>query len=307
MSYRIAIGPSSFAEEDKAPLRLLQDAHCEVVPNPFGRRLSKDEITALLSEVDGLIAGLEPLDRAVLESAGRLRAIARVGVGLSNVDCLAAKELRIAVSNTPEAPAEAVAEMTVAALLALVRNIRPMDAALHRREWSKQIGSGLRGMKVLLIGYGRIGHRVGKLLHAFGAHILIHDPFLHEHVVIDEAERMDTLHHGLAVADAVSIHASGERCILDSKAVRELKHGAYLLNSARGELVDEAAVAEALNSGALAGAWVDAFREEPYAGPLCDCPNALLTPHAATYTKQCRHDMEIAAVRNLLRDLGEAK
>lgn len=303
MSYRIAIGPSSFGEVDHAPLRMLEEAHCEIVPNPYGRRLTADEIIPHLAGVDGLIAGLEPLNRRVLESATKLRAIARVGVGLANVDCDAAKERKIAVSITPEGPAEAVAEMTMAALLSLLRNLHTMDAALHRREWSKQIGLGLRGTKVLLVGYGRVGQRVGTLLHAFGAHVLIWDPYLKDHVLPEEAELIDTLHHGLAVADVVSLHASGDDRILNAAAIREMKHGSVLLNSARGELVDETALAEALNTGALAGAWVDAFSQEPYSGPLCDCPTAVLTPHAATYTKQCRHDMETAAVRNLLHDL----
>lgn len=306
MPYRIAIGPSSFAEQDNAPLRMLEEAQCEVVPNPYGRRLTEEEVIAHLADVDGLIAGLEPLNRRVLESANRLRAIARVGIGMTNVDFDAARERSIAVSNTPDGPAEAVAEMTIAALLAMLRNLLPMNDALHRREWSKQIGLGLRGTKVLLIGYGRIGQRVGKLLHAFGAHVLIWDPYVKQHVLPEEAELIDTLHHGLAVADVVSLHASGDECILDAAAIAEMKHGSVLLNSARGELVDESAVADALNAGALAGAWMDAFTKEPYSGPLCDCPTALLTPHAGTYTKQCRHDMETSAVRNLLRDLDQA-
>lgn len=307
MSYRVAIGPSSFGEVDRAPLRMLEEAHCEIVPNPYGRRLTEDEIIAHIADADGLIAGLEPLNRRVLESAKRLRAIARVGVGLSNVDGNAAKELKIAVSITPEGPANAVAEMTIAALLSLLRRLHTMDMALHRREWTKEIGLGLRGTKVLLIGYGRIGQRVGKLLHAFGAHVLVWDPYIKDHVLPEEAELIDTLHHGLTVADVVSVHASGETPILDASAIREMKRGSVLLNSARGELVDETALADALISGALSGAWVDAFSQEPYRGPLCDCPTALLTPHAATYTKQCRHDMETAAVRNLLHDLDEAQ
>ena len=158
-----------------------------------------------------------------------------------------------------------------------------------------------------MIGYGRVGQRVGQLLHGFGAHVMVWDPYLKHHTLPEEAELMDTLHHGLATADVVSLHASGEKQILDAHAIGEMKHGAVLLNSARGELVDEDALVNALQKRALAGAWLDAFSEEPYSGPLCDCPTALLTPHAATYTKQCRHDMETAAVRNLLHDLGEAR
>ena len=118
MSLRVAIGPSSFAEEDSTPLRLLEAAGVEVVPNRWKRRLTEAEIIEHLQDVDGLIAGLEPLNRKVLQSARpRLRALARVGIGMANVDQDAARELGIRVSSTPDGPTEAVAEMTLAALL----------------------------------------------------------------------------------------------------------------------------------------------------------------------------------------------
>lgn len=305
MDYRIAIGPSSFAEIDNAALHLLEEAGCEVVPNPRTRRLTEGEITAHLKDVDGLIAGLEPLNRSVLESATpRLKAIARVGTAMDNVDLDAAKELDIAVSNTPDGPVEAVAEMTVAALLALGRNILPLNAAMHKGKWNKQIGFGLNGTKVLLIGYGRIGQRVGQLLHSFGAHVIAYDAHLDHHTKPEEAELVDTLIHGLHTADVVSLHASGTHCILDAHAIGEMKHGSVLLNSARGELVDEDALIAALDEGRIAAAWIDVFSEEPYSGPLTKYDQVLLTPHTSTYTRQCRHDMETAAVRNLLHDLG---
>lgn len=297
MGYRVAIGPSSFAEADPRPLEMLQEAGCEIVPNPFGRRLTEDEVIAHLEGVDGLIAGLEPLNRKVITSAPRLKAIARVGIGVTNVDFDAAAEHRVKVSSTPEGPIQAVAEMTLTALLTILREIVPSNQALHAGRWEKRIGRSLRGTTVLLVGYGRIGRRVHELLRAFGTEVLRTDPH------IPDAELL-TLHEGLAAADVISLHASGTEVILGPEEFAVMRDGAILLNSARGELVDEAALVAALESGRVAACWFDAFVEEPYTGPLTRFDQALLTPHVSTYTRDCRLAMETAAVENLLRDLS---
>ena len=303
--YRVAIGPSSFAAQDETPTRMLEDAGVEIVPNPFGRRLTEEEIIRQLDGVDGLIAGLEPLNRRVLASAPQLKAIARVGIGMSNVDLEAAEEYGIKVSNTPEGPTEAVAEMTVAALLALCRGLLPANAALHAGTWQKRIGLGLKGTKVLLVGYGRIGRRVGRLLRAFGAEILVTDPFLSEDS-LEEGTRLVSLDEGLREAQVVSLHASGAQCLLGAREFAQMRDGVVLLNSARGELVDEDALIEALDNGKVGAAWLDVFWEEPYQGRLTEVDQVLLTPHISTYTRQCRLSMEVAAVKNLLRDLAES-
>lgn len=305
MSLRVAIGPSSFAQEDATPLRMLEKAGCEIVPNPFGRRLTEDEIIEHLKGIDGLIAGLEPLNERVFTAAPDLKALARVGIGMNNVDQEAAETRGIKVSNTPEGPITAVAEMTLAAMLALSRRLIETNAALHAKEWKKLIGGGVSGSTVLIVGFGRIGGRVAELLEAFGAHILIYDPYLDPGATMTKgAPRVDSLADGLAAADIVTLHAAGADEILGATEFAAMKDGCLLLNSARGELVNEAALVEALNSGKVAGTWFDAFWEEPYTGPLTQFDQALLTPHVGTYTTPCRLGMESAAVVNLLRDLG---
>ena len=307
MTLRIAVGPSSFAAEDDTPLRMLASAGCEVVPNPFGRRLNEDEIIRHLEGIDGLIAGLEPLNRKVLSSAPGLKAIARVGIGMTNVDFEAARESGVKVSNTPDGPVNAVAEMTLTALLALSRNLVATNAALHAGEWKKSIGTGLTGAKVLLIGFGRIGRKTGELLRAFGAELAVYDPYIGAGSVPEGVEAVSTLDAGLKSAEIVSLHASGNDCILDARAFAAMGGGVILLNSARGELVDEQALVDALKTGKVAGAWFDAFWKEPYHGPLTGFEQVLLTPHVGTYTRQCRLAMETAAVENLLRDLGVSR
>ena len=304
MPVRVAIGPSSFAEEDDSPLRLLEKSGCEIVPNPFKRRLTEEEIIAHLKDIDGLIAGLEPLNAKVIASAPKLKAIARVGIGMDNVDAKAAAKHVVRVSNTPEGPTQAVAELTMAALLALCRRLVPTNAALHRGEWKKTIGQGLDGTTLLLIGFGRIGRRVAQFASAFGMRIIVCDPAVPEDGMPEGVIRAPDLATALPRADIVSLHAGGKDTLLAEKEFALMRDGALLLNSARGELVDEDALVAALDSGKVAGAWFDALWQEPYTGRLTKYDQVLLTPHVGTYTRQCRLDMETAAVENLLRDLG---
>jgi D-3-phosphoglycerate dehydrogenase / 2-oxoglutarate reductase len=304
LNMKIIIAPSSFAVEDTAPLRLLESAGFEVLPNPVGRRWTEEEAIRFLAGVDGLIAGLEPLNRRVLGSTqGRLKALARVGIGMTNVDQAAAAELGIRVSSTPGGPSEAVAEMTLAALLALLRELPAMNSALHAGQWTKTMGRGMRETTLLIVGYGRIGRAVARHAKALGATIHVFDPFAGP--VVDGVADVfhPSLEEALAVADAVSLHASGDKPLLGPHELARLKHGAILLNSARGELVDEGALVEALERGQVAKAWFDAFWQEPYQGPLTRFPQVLLTPHAATYTRCCRLQMETEAANNLIRDL----
>jgi D-3-phosphoglycerate dehydrogenase len=300
-SIRVAWSPSSFCTVNDAPLRLLERVGIEVVANPYGRRLTADEAIAHLQNIDGLIAGLEPLTRDVLGKAPRLRAVARVGIGIDNVDLVAARELGIAVSNTPEAPSAAVAELTIAAALALTRGLVSANAAMHGGRWEKATTTGLRGLVCLVVGYGRIGKAVGRAMQALGAQVLVADPeFRAEDGV--EVEHV-SLEDGLARAQLISLHAAGRNQILGTAEFASMRPGVLLLNSARGELVSEKAVVVALEGGKLGGAWFDVFWDEPYQGPLTGFPQVLLTPHLGTYTEACRTEMEMQAVQNLLRDL----
>ena len=304
MNLRVAIGPSSFAQKDAAPVQLIENHGIEIVPNPYRRRLTEDEIIVHLKDIDGLIAGLEPLNRRVLSSAApRLKVVARVGIGVTNVDFDAAAELGVKVSNTPDPPTQAVAELTLTAMLALCRGLGPANAAIHGRKWTKSVALSLTGTNVLLVGYGRIGRRVGELLRPFGAQILVADPLI-ETDSLKNGEKLVTLEEGLAEAQVISLHASGVETLIGREQFEQMQEGVYLLNSARGELVDEAALIEALESGRVAGVWFDAFWQEPYSGALLQFEQALLTPHMGTYTRQCRRQMEVEAVNNLLRDLA---
>ncbi|WKZ33186.1 MAG: phosphoglycerate dehydrogenase [Thermodesulfobacteriota bacterium] len=303
---KVLISTSTFGEYDRSPLDVLKGSGFEPVMNPYGRTLKRHELKALAKDAAGLIAGTERLDGPVLGAMRGLRIISRCGAGLDNIDLDAAKRLGVAVYNTPSGPTLAVAELAVALLLNLARRITEMDRDVRKGVWRKSAGSLLKGKKVGIIGFGRIGRKVAALLSPFGAEIRYFDPCRDESDSGCSPSDIDEL---LAWADAITIHASlASQCmrILGLRELSLMKEGAILVNTSRGGVVDEAALYEALSSGRLSGAALDVFEEEPYSGPLTALPNVILTPHIGSYAREARSEMEMEAVSNLLKGFGVA-
>lgn len=305
MSRPVLVTTSEFGAGDSAPREELERAGLEIHLNPKGRKLTEPEIQGLLQErrPAGMIAGLEPLTSKVLESArAHLRVISRCGVGLDNVDQEAAKRLGIRVYSTPEAPAEAVAELAIALILSCLRRVAEADRALRAGRWKQLQGVLLGGKTVAVVGYGRIGRRVAAILKAFGCRLLVHDPFMKGEPGVE----LVGLEAALEAADVVSLHApltAETRGLLSRERLAKLKRGAIVVNTSRGGLVDEAALGEALKSGVLGGAGLDVFEREPYDGPLKELPTAVLTPHMGSAALECRVRMEREAARNLIDGL----
>lgn len=294
---KVVVGASTFADSSDELEELFSEKGIELVKNPYGRRMTQDEIIMHLQGADGLLAGLEPLNEEVFQRCPSLKAIARIGIGMDNVDIESAKKHHIKVSNTPNGPTDAVAEMTIAALLAILHQIIPADQDVHNGIWKKRLGKSISECTVLIIGYGHIGKKTAERLSIFGAKVLVYDKFHSELSTCN-------LEEGLRVADVVSLHASGREEILGKDMLNSMKNGAILLNSARGALVNEQALYDALQAERIAAFWGDALWEEPYQGILTRCENAILTPHICTYTNSCRTEMERQAVKNLMEDLG---
>ena len=303
----VAVSTSSFARHDPRPLELLREAGYEVRLNPHGRRLERAETAELLRGAVGLVAGTETLDRELLSGATELRAIARCGTGMDNVDQDAADELRIAVRSTPDPPAEAVAELSLAGMLALLRHLPAVDRELRRGEWRKPMGRLLRGRTIGLIGLGRVGKRLVELLMPFSCRILAADPMPDKWFAERHGVRFVDLERLLAEADVVSLHVAplrGGGVLLDRERLGLLRPEAILVNTARGGLLDEAALYDLLSAGKLAGAFLDVFADEPYDGPLRELPQVLLSPHIGSYARETRVRMETEAAEALLRALA---
>ena len=302
MKPKILLGTSSFGKRNPAPIQLMERHGLEVDPNPYGRKLTREELLHLLPGITGLLAGLEAVDRGVLE-ASNLKVVSRCGSGISNVDVDACRELDIVFKYTPFGPTQAVAELTVAMMISLLRDAWAMHANLCNGKWDKRVGFQIKGKTVVIIGFGRIGHRTASLLEPFEINLIAVDPFLR---IEEKPVTMMELHGALPQADIVVLHAGGEGLIIGKEQFAMMKDGAFLCNAARGQNVDETALLTALDSGKVAGAWLDSFAVEPYHGPLCGHSKVILTPHVGSYTVEGRMAMEMEAAQNLIDGLAEA-
>lgn len=295
---------SSFASQSRAAADAVTAKGFDLVTNPHGRKLTEAELLGLMAEHRplGLLAGTEPVTAKVLEaSAGHLKAVARIGVGWDNVDHEAARRLGVPVSRTPGVLNQAVAELVLGMVLSGLRHVATGDRDIRTGVWKKRMGGLLAGKTLGVVGFGGIGHRVGELAAAFGATVVYCDLEARE-CSFGEACTLDEV---LERADVVSLHAAGDACILDRQAIGRMRPGAMVVNTARGGMVDEDALFEALADGRLGFACLDVFAREPYDGPLKDLDNVILTPHVGSYAREARIAMEEAAVANLFKDLSK--
>jgi len=291
---------------DREAVRLLGAAEFEVSERSG---LSGGELGAALAAAEGaIVRGATRITGESLASADRLRVVARAGSGVDNIDVQACRQRGIAVFNTPGANAASVAEHTWGLLLALCRKIPAASASMAAGKWEKSKLSGheVRGKTLGVIGLGNVGRRVGRFGLAFGCRVLAHDPL----VAVDEAlpeAKAAGLDELLAESDIVSLHLPLQeetRDLLSEARLAKMKPGAFLLNCARGGIVDEAALERALVEGRLAGAALDVFETEPPGDrPLLRLPQVVATPHIGASTAEAQLEAALqaaAAVRDFL-------
>ncbi len=292
----VLVTARSFARELRPEL---EEAVREVRYNDLGRPLAADELRERLDGVDGVLAGLDEIDASVLATPG-LRVVARHGVGVDRVDLAAAERHGVTVTYTPGANAAAVAELTVALMLLLCRPVLAADRAVRGGDWPVLQGTELGRRTVGLLGAGRVGSRVARALDGLGCTVLIHDPAFDGSMALGEL---------LPRARVLSLHLplnEETRGLVDEEVLAQLPRGALLVNTARGELVDEAALTGALDSGHLAGAALDALGEEPPrpGHPLVARDDVIVTPHIGAHTAEARAAMGRLAMDDLLAVLA---
>lgn len=286
------------------PFDLLSENGYEVINNPYGRKLTEDEVIELAKDCIGIVAGVEPLTPRVMDALPNLKCISRVGVGMDNVDLEYAKQKGIIVVNTPDGPTRGVAELTLAMTLSLLRRIPQADAALHQHKWKKQIGNLFLDKKVGIIGLGRIGKSVAELFRGLKNPVIGYDPFANEAWAKENGVELASFEEVLKQADILTLHVPGNKDkspVIGATELAMMKDGAFLINIARGGVVDETALYDALKDGKLAGAAIDVYTKEPYDGPLCDLENIIMTPHLGSYAKEGKLQMEIDAVINFIK------
>lgn len=285
----VLVTPTSYGQHDERLRTELEALVGRVTYNATGKPLSSEKLGELLPGVDGFIAGLDTIDATALAAAGSLQVVARYGVGVDNVDLEAAKRAGIVVTNTPGANARSVAELTITLILLLARPVLAAAAETRAGGWPRTAGLSLEGKTVGLIGLGAIGRQVARRLAGFDCEIVAYDPladldFCSAHGVLPVA--MEAL---LEASDFVSLHLPvlpETRGMVDARFLAAMKKGACLINTSRGELVDEAALYEALAGGKLRAAALDAFCQEPPGAdnPLLSLPQVISTPHMGAHT-----------------------
>jgi D-3-phosphoglycerate dehydrogenase len=293
---------STFAEYDHEPLRMLEASGIPFRIHRTGKRITTPELLAGGADATAVVAGVEPYDRATLAALPALRCIGRVGIGVDAIDLAAARERGIAVVNTPDPPTAAVAELALAMMLSLSRNLPRQAREAAAGRWTRIEAHLLGARRVGVIGLGRIGRRVSTLVRAFGAEVWGVDPAPDAAWCAAHGVRTVTLDELLEGCDIVSIHAAKSSAPLriGAQEIARMRRGAILINLGRGDMVDDRALHAALTSGHLFGAGLDVYPEEPYTGPLIGLDNVELTPHAATLTVETRSEMEREAVRKTI-------
>jgi phosphoglycerate dehydrogenase-like enzyme len=302
---RILVTPTSYGKADARLINELKSQVGEVIYNPTSKPLPSAEVARLLPGIDGYIAGLDQIDSYALGAADKLKVIARYGVGVDNVDLVATRKRGICVTNTPGANSVSVAELTIGLILSLARNIPEAVSATRAGAWPRMTGLTIEGKTVGLLGMGAIGKQVIQRLAGFDCRLMAFDPVADEKFALKNKVILAPLDEVVCQADFLSLHLPllpETRNLVNASFLSKMKKGAYLINTARGELIDEVALADAFRQKQLAGAALDVFPQEPpeTGHPLLNIPQVLVTPHTASHTDGAMNAMGWMALRDCL-------
>ena len=296
-----------FGELSDIPLKLLKESGINYEINPLKRRLTELELIALIADFDILIAGTEPITKNVINAAPKLKLISRAGIGLDNVDLLAAEEAGILVSYTPDAPAPAVADLTIGLIYSLLRSIQIANLDLHSKLWLRRVGTRIQDATIGIIGMGRIGSKVVSHLENLGVKkILVNDLIFNKYelfkgssqVIFADPEQI------FLESNVISLHLPLTPLTvnyLNTDQFNLMKNCPLIINTSRGGVINESALIESFSLKKISGAAIDVYEDEPYDGRLTDIREFILTSHMGSMTNDCRVQMEIEATQEACR------
>ncbi|MFQ6817724.1 MAG: phosphoglycerate dehydrogenase [Blautia sp.] len=302
---KVLVTATNYSKYCRAGKEILENAGCEIIENPHGRPYTFEELKEIVPGIDGVVAGVDTWDENVFMLAPNLKAIARFGVGVDNIDLEAAKKRGIIVCNSPGINSSAVAEQAAALILCAVRRIPEMNRAVRKGEWPRPMFHELKSRTVGLLGFGAIARNLAERLAGFHPQIIAYDKYPN----MAEAERLNvrmvSQEEVLKQSDIISIHlpATPEtKHLICRETIEQMKDGAYLINTARGSIVCEKDAADALAGGKLAGFATDVFETEPIdlSGPLFEMPNYIATPHVSAETYENCEQTSIVTAKALL-------
>ena len=263
---KVLITTIPFGDKNPLPLKLLENSGFEYLINPFNKKLTEDQLTEIITDFDVIIAGTEPITEKVLNIATNLKLISRVGIGLDSVDLLAAKKRGIKVSYTPDAPSQAVEELTIGVMLSLLRSVHISNLQMHQGEWNRFIGKRLKEVTVGIIGVGRIGKGVLKRLKGFEtSKILVNDIVQNHELDKDYKIEWTSKEKIYKEADIISLHiplTHLTKNMIRKEHLLTMRHDAMIINTSRGGIINEHDLYEVMLSGHLSGAAIDVFEKE---------------------------------------------
>jgi len=296
-----------FGENNRLPFELLENANIDYLVNPLNRKITEGELVEMITDFDVIIAGTENISDKVMEKASNLKMISRVGIGLDSVDLLAAKRHGIKVSYTPDAPAPAVIDLTMGLMYSLLRRVHESNIQMHKGNWHRYFGKRLTECSIGIIGTGRVGSKVIKNLVALGCKIIYYydkkvrlEDDDKRHVIFTSKEEI------YKKSDIISLHVPLDletKNMITIKEIKLMKKDVFLINTARGGIINEKDLYTALEKKLIAGAAIDVFEDEPYSGKLAKHDNCILTGHMGSMSVDCRTRMEIEATEEAVRFL----
>lgn len=305
---RVLITPTSLCKNQHSlPLTGLRNLGYELVFNKTGRPLTSDELCELLPGIDGVIAGLDHYNRTALASGENLKVISRYGVGLNNVDLLAAEELGITVTNTPGANSASVAELAAGLILSVARTIPTSNSDVKAGQWPRATGLQLSGKTLGILGLGAIGCRLAQIARGMGMHVIGSDPAWTAEKAESQGIELVEWDGLLRRSNVLSLHLpllESTRGIVGANELAALPAGAIVINTARGGLIDEPSLLDAIETGHIWGAGLDAYESEPPIGnKLVQHPRVVTTPHSGAHTDGAIDRMTTMAIDNLVKVL----
>ena len=307
MAPKVLIATRSFGSTSPKPVQMLQDAGVEIVWVDANSPSVQDDILDLVPETSAIIVGLVPITKKIIEKSSKLKIVTMYGVGVNHIDLDAARKKGVIVTNCPGSNDQAVADLTMGLMVTVARNIPRIDRDIRNGYWNKYLGGELWQKRLGLIGLGNIAKGVVHRAKGFDMQVSAYDPYASPATADAYGVQLQSFEEVISQSDFVSLHApltEETKDMFSSEQFKMMKPTSYLINTARGGLVDEQALYIALKNGEIAGAGLDVFVEEPLKNSrLVELENVVLTAHTGTHTKESIERMGTMAVENVLRVL----
>lgn len=266
---------------------------------------SYNELKEIIGDIDAVLIGMDIYNEDIFKIAPKLKAVAKFGVGVDNIDGEAAKKYGIKVLNAPGQNSNAVAELTVAFMIAVLRGLIPLHKQMEQGKWPRYMGNEIKGKAVGLLGFGAIARLVAKKLAAFECRVIAYDLYPNMQEAEKYGVKIVSMEEVIEQGDIVSIHipaAKESHHLFSAETFARMKKGSYLINAARGALVDLDALSQAIQTGHIAGAALDAFEIEPLPvdSPILQCENIVLTPHTGAETKESYRNVSLCTAKDII-------